>query len=45
VGRLKDFAAFKFIFKEVEAFVQKFEAFVKITRFLKDIFREKEAYF
>jgi hypothetical protein len=36
---------FKFIFEEVEAFVYKCEAFVKIERLLKDIFRELEAFF
>jgi hypothetical protein len=30
------------MFKEVDAFVWKCEAFVKITRLLKDIFRDME---
>jgi hypothetical protein len=34
---------FKYIFKEVEAFVWKYVAFVKITKLLKDISREVEA--
>jgi hypothetical protein len=33
----------KGVFREEEAFDYKFEAFIKITRLLEDIFREMEA--
>jgi hypothetical protein len=36
----RHFEAFKDIFRELEAFDYKCEAFIKITRLLKDIFRE-----
>jgi hypothetical protein len=41
---LKDFEAFKFVFKEVETFVQRLEAFIKIMRLFEKIYREMEAF-
>jgi hypothetical protein len=42
---LKDLRLFKFIFNKVESSDYKCEAFVKIKRFLKDIFRKVEVFF
>jgi hypothetical protein len=44
-GVLKDLRRLKFNFIEMEALVEKYEAFVGIKRLLKDIFREVEAFF
>jgi hypothetical protein len=40
---LNDFEAFKDMFRELEAFDYKCEAFIKIMRFFEDISREIEA--
>jgi hypothetical protein len=42
---LKDFEVFEIHFQRSEAFVLKCGAFLKIKRFLKDIFREVKAFF
>jgi hypothetical protein len=42
-GYCKDYEAFKDIFREMEAFLNWYEDFIKIPRLFEDISREMEA--